>query len=433
MYLIYSGALALLLLLTSPYWIWQAVRHGKYWAGFSERMGNVPARLRATRVDENCIWVHAVSVGEVIALTPLVRSMSTKLGTRWRIVVSTTTMTGQDLARKAFGEENVFYVPLDFAFALRPFFERLSPRAVILAETEFWPNMLRLAHEKNANVAVVNARISDRSFPRYRAFRGLLRKALRNIDLFLAQSDADRERLIVIGADSARVQVSGNLKFEAPAAKTSGLVTQLRSAISGPVLVCGSTVAGEEELLLPALWRIFAGSASATVILAPRHPERFPAVTELLQSSGLNFTKRSGWRGEPLAGKILLLDSIGELAAVYELATAAFVGGSLVPRGGHNILEPARFGKPIFVGPYTQNFRDIIAIFSQADAVRVIDSTKVTDELASVFGEKWRAMGERGRAVFMAQSGALQRTLDGLEVLLWMPSTIKARYQQVEK
>ena len=433
MYLIYSITLALLMLATLPYWIWQGLRHRKYRTGLSERMGSVPARLRRTEAGENCIWVHAVSVGEVIAVTPLVRAMTAKLGAGWRVVVSTTTMTGQHLARKAFGEENVFYLPLDFVAALRPFFESLQPRALFLAETEFWPNMLRLAHERNAKIAVVNARISDRSFPRYKAFRRLFTKWLKNIDLFLAQSEIDADRLVAIGAEPARVQVSGNLKFEAPPPKTSNLVTQLRGAINGPVLVCGSTVETEEEILLPAFRRIFQESASATVILAPRHPERFGVVMQLLQSNGVKHVRRSEWHGEAVAGKVFLLDSIGELADVYELATAAFVGGSLVPRGGHNILEPARYGKPVFVGPYTQNFRDIIAIFLKANAICVIDPTNSVDELASAFEEERRAMGERGRGVFQAQSGALQRTLDALEVLLWMPSSIKQRYEQVQK
>jgi 3-deoxy-D-manno-octulosonic-acid transferase len=430
MYLLYSAALALALLITSPYWLWQALRHGKYRAGFRERIGSVPARLRTTAATENCIWVHAVSVGEVMAVTPLIQALKERLGSGWRIAVSTTTLTGQTLARQRFGEENVFYLPLDFAFALRPFFTLLRPKALILAETEFWPNMLRLAHEQKARVAVVNARISDRSLPRYGSFRGPLTYVLRNIDLFLAQTATDRDRLLAIGADAGRVQVSGNLKFEAPAPKQSEIVAKLRSALSDHVLVCGSTVEGEEEILLPAFKKILADHPQATIILAPRHPERFPAVAELLSSSGLTFRKRSEWRDEPLSGSILLLDSIGELAAIYELASAAFVGGSLVPRGGHNILEPARFGLPIFVGPHTQNFRDIIQIFRVANAVHTIDPDNIV-ELATCFDPQWKPMGQRAREVLTANSGALQRTLDALEVLLWMPSTIKQRYQKV--
>ena len=430
MYLLYSAALALSLLVTSPYWIWQALRHGKYRAGFAERTGNVPVRLRSTAPDENCIWIHAVSVGEVMAISPLVDALRQKFGSGWRIAVSTTTLTGQQLARQRFGEENVFYLPLDFAYALRPYFRRLRPRALILAETEFWPNLLRLAHAKKARVAVVNARISDRSLPRYRSARSLMRPILRNVDLLLAQSPTDKERLIAIGAEAGRVQVSGNLKFEAAPIHQSALISQLRRVIAGPVFVCGSTVEGEEELLLPTFSKIMAENPRASIILAPRHPERFSQVSELLRSKGLDFRKRSQWQGEPLAGSVLLLDSIGELAALYELATAAFVGGSLVPRGGHNILEPAQFGVPIFVGPHTQNFRDIIFIFQQADAIHVLDPARAVEQLSTVFDPKWQAMGERGREVFRSQSGALTRTLDALEVLLWMPSTIQQRYQQ---
>ena len=431
MYFLYSAALAVALVVSLPYWFWQALRKGKYRAGFSERMGNVPARLRATAAGENCIWIHAVSVGEVMAITPLAQALTAKLGAGWRVVVSTTTMTGQQLARQRFGEENVFYLPLDFAFALRPFFSVLRPKALILAETEFWPNILRIAHEEKVRVAVVNARISDRSFPRYKRFRGLLARVLRNVDLFLAQTAADRDRLVAIGADAGRVQVPGNLKFEAAVVKDTKLVGELSGGIGGPVLVCGSTVEGEEELLVPAFRRVLAANPSATIILAPRHPERFAVVAELLKQSGVTFWRRSEWRGGPVGGGVLLLDSIGELASVYELATAAFVGGSLVPRGGHNILEPARFGKPILVGPYTQNFRDIISIFEKADAVKVIATENAVEELSSAFDSRWKAMGERGREVLREQSGALQRTLDALEVLLWMPSSIKPRYEKV--
>ena len=431
MYLFYSAALALALVVTSPYWMWQALRYGKYRAGFAERMGSVPARLRPTRPEENCIWIHAVSVGEVMAISPLVEGLRQRLGAGWRIAVSTTTLTGQQLARQRFGDENVFYLPLDFAFALRPYFSQLRPRAVILAETEFWPNFLRMSHGSQARVAVVNARISDRSMPRYKTFRTLMRPVLSNVDLFLAQSAADSKRLIGIGAEAARIQVSGNLKFEAPTIKQSDLVKQLRSVVTGPVLVCGSTVDGEEALLLPAFCKLLAENPTATIVLAPRHPERFSAAAELLRSNALNLHKRSAWQGQPLAGSIFLLDSIGELAAIYELATAAFVGGSLVPRGGHNILEPAQFGKPIFVGPYTQNFRDIISIFQHADALCVLDPANPAKYLSTVFDPKWQPMGERAREVFRSQSGALQRTLAALEVLLWMPSTIKQRYQQV--
>jgi 3-deoxy-D-manno-octulosonic-acid transferase len=324
---------------------------------------------------------------------------------------------------------------MDFAFALRPYFRLLRPRLVILAETEFWPNFLRLAKSTGAKVSVVNARISDSSFPRYRQFRSLLRSVLRNVDIFLAQSEADRDRLVAIGADPGRVQVSGNLKFDITAPKESKLTGQLRAAISPatPVIMCGSTVEGEEALLLDAFRRVFDTNPQAVMILAPRHPDRFAGVAQMLSTSGLPFIQRSTWNGGPIESGVLLLDSIGELASVYALATAVFVGGSLVPSGGHNILEPAQFGKPIFVGPHTENFRDIINIFKRENGVHVLDRNTLNSGFASILDPKWQAMGERALQVFRSQAGATQRTLDALEVLMWMPSTIKRQYDQVQR
>jgi 3-deoxy-D-manno-octulosonic-acid transferase len=436
MYFIYSAGLASALLVTLPYWLVKALSQGKYRAGLAERLGAVPARLRPTKPDENCIWVHAVSVGEVLAVSGIINALRSRLGEKgWRIAISTTTLTGQKLAQEKFGEENVFYFPLDFGFALRPYFRLLRPRLVVLAETEFWPNFLRLAKKSGARVAVVNARISDRSFPRYRRFANLLRHVLRSVDVFLAQSEQDKTRLIAIGANSGRVQVSGNLKFEISVSQQSELVKQLRVTLPAavPVIVCGSTVEGEEPMLLEAFKGVLEKTPQALLILAPRHPERFASVTASISQSGLRCWKRSEWKNEALSGGVFLLDSIGELASIYAIAFAAFVGGSLVPRGGHNILEPAQFGRPIFVGPYTENFRDIINIFKDADAVHVLDPQKLSSEFASMLDPQWQAMGERGLQVFRAHSGATQKTLDALEVLMWMPSTIKKRYEQVQR
>lgn len=433
MYILYSAALAMALAIASPYWLWQALRHGKYRAGFRERLGRVPQRLRGTRPDENCIWIHAVSLGEVMAISDLARELIARFGPGWRIVISTTTLTGQKLARQRFGDDNVFYLPLDFALFLRPFFRFLRPRALLLAETEFWPNLLQVAVQQKVRMAVVNARISDRSFPRYFRLRTLLSKAIRPVDMFLAQSEADRERLVRIGAPANRVQISGNLKFEVSSPKASELVSALKAAIpvATPVFVAGSTVEGEEPLVLDGFRSLLRSHPQAVMILAPRHPERFSSVADTLRQSQLPYIKRSEWKAQPLQGGVLLLDTIGELASLYELATAAFVGGSLVPAGGHNILEPARFGKPVFVGPHTQNFRDIISIFQRADAVHVLDVNHPDAEFATFFDDKWRAMGQRALQVLNANSGALQKTVDALEVLLWMPSTIKDRYQKV--
>ena len=360
MYLLYSALLAVALLCATPYWLYQMFRHGKYRHGLSERLGFPPRRIPPST--KPSIWVHAVSVGEVLALSEVIRQLRTDFP-HHRVVVSTTTDTGQNLAKTRFGAENVFYFPFDFKICVTPYFKALRPELVVIAETEFWPNFLRAAKQHRAQIAVVNARISDRSFPGYRRWRAVLSRILSSVDIFLAQTAEDARRLKEIGAPEDRVFVAGNLKFDVPAPAASPIVSQLRSAFhssAGPTIVCGSTVAGEEPLLLAAFKDVLARYPGSVMLLAPRHPERFDEVNNLLQQSGLPFHKRSTWNGEQLSGGVLVIDSIGELASLYALADIAFVGGSLVPRGGHSILEPAQHGVAILTGPHTENFRDII-------------------------------------------------------------------------
>ena len=285
MYFIYSVLLAAALLVGLPYWLWQMLRHGKYRTALRERLGSVPARL-IQPTERESIWLHAVSVGEVLAVNRLVEELRRQFP-QYRVVVSTTTDTGQSLARSRFGEENVFYFPLDFSSAIRPYLQALRPKLVVIAETEFWPNFLRLARRSGARIAVVNARISDRSLSGYRRWRWFLRKVLAHVDLFLSQSEEDRRRLIDIGAAPLKVQVAGNLKYDAPAPAAATIVANLRNAFlegnAGPILVCGSTVEDEEPLLLRAFTNVLASYPRAVMILAPRHPERFDVVSHLLQ------------------------------------------------------------------------------------------------------------------------------------------------------
>jgi 3-deoxy-D-manno-octulosonic-acid transferase len=422
----YSAALVVGMLVTLPYWLLQMVRHGKYHKALSERLGRLPSRLNLPRDNEPVIWVHAVSVGEVVAVTGLVEELQLRFP-QHRIFVSTTTDTGQALARKRFGDSNVFYFPMDFAFAIRPFMRALHPQIIVIAETEFWPNFLRLAHDFDARIAVVNARISDRSWPNYRRFRKLLRRWLRKVDLFLAQTPEDAIRLQDIGGIPERVRVSGNLKFDIPAPPRPPIVDRLRESIAqsnaGPILVCGSTVESEEPLLLRAFENLRVQHSCAVMILAPRHPERFQAVAGLLAQMSLQFWRRSIWNGEPLNGGVLLLDTIGELAALYAIADVAFVGGSLVPRGGHNIIEPAQYGVATVVGNHTENFRDIVSLFQSHDAVRIAGPA----ELPLVFmelladDEKRRALGRRAAETMRSQTGATARTADELQRLLIRP------------
>jgi 3-deoxy-D-manno-octulosonic-acid transferase len=422
MYLIYSALLAAGLLVSLPYWLLQRLRHGKYRAGLSERWGRIPQRL-VMQPARPVIWIHAVSVGEVLAISGLVVEF-TKRFSQYRAVVSTTTDTGQKLARNRFGAENVFYFPLDFAFAIRPYLRCLQPELVVIAETEFWPNFLRLSHASGARIAIVNARISDRSWPGYRRFRRLLTGVLRQVDLFLAQTKEDAHRLEESGVPADRVRVTGNLKFDVPAPAAPAIVASLRSAFqqsaTGPVIVCGSTVDGEEPLLLQAFMNVLASHPRAVMILAPRHPERFAEVAQLLEKLGVRFWRRSLWNGAPIVGGVLLIDRIGELAALYALADVAFVGGSLVPRGGHNIIEPALQGVAIVVGTHTENFRDIVSLFQSRDAIRVVDPADLPlafMELISNPAERI-ALGRRAAETLQAQMGATQRTMQALEQLL---------------
>jgi 3-deoxy-D-manno-octulosonic-acid transferase len=423
MHLVYSALLALVLVLGLPWWVIQMMRNGRYRAGLSERFGNVPLRI-LREPDKPVIWVHAVSVGEVLAISGLLHRLRAH-NPRHRIVLSTTTSTGQRLARERFGEENVFYFPLDFAFAIRPYLKALRPELVVIAETEFWPNFLRLAHGSGAKVVIVNARISDRSLPRYRRFRPLLSRILRNVDQYLTQSELDRGRLVGIGAPPERVVVAGNLKFDIMPAKVTPFLGQLqvsiRQASALPVIVCGSTVEGEEPIIIEAFRRVLKWHPNALLILAPRHPERWEQVADLIRASGLPWWRRSQWQtDDPVSSGIFLLDSIGELAAIYRVATLAFVGGSLVPRGGHNILEPAHYAIPIMVGPYTENFRDIVSLFTTAGAVDVADSEHFADELLHLLEHEQRRalLGRHAAEVVRSNCGATERTVETLSGFL---------------
>ena len=423
-YFLYSLVLGVGLLASLPYWLYQILRHGKYRRGLAERMGGVPARLMIGAGEtKRVIWVHAVSVGEVFAVSGLVEQMRRNFP-QHRVVVSTTTDTGQELARKRFGADSVFYFPMDLPFAIRPYLRALQPELVVLAETELWPNFLNLAHGGGARIAVVNARISDRSWPSYRRFRWALRKMLRQVDLFLAQTAADSARLQSIGAEAARVQVTGNLKFDVSVPAPSPIVENLRKSLAaeaaGPVLVCGSTVEDEEPPLLKAFENLRVAHPRAVMILAPRHPERFDDVAILIQQMGIQSLRRSQWQGESLGGTVLLVDTIGELAALYGLADVAFVGGSLVPRGGHNIIEPAQHGVAIVTGNHTENFRDIVALFRAHDAVRIVTVAELPLTLMQLLADdsERRTLGDRARETMRSQAGATQRTLAALQTLV---------------
>jgi 3-deoxy-D-manno-octulosonic-acid transferase len=429
----YNLALIVALVAGAPWWLWRMATTHKYREGLFERLGRIRRRLVSTSApagERPLIWLHAVSVGEVLAVTRLVRTLESALpGTL--IVVSTTTRTGQALARERFESNRVFYCPLDLPWAVRAYLNALQPRMLILAETEFWPNLLHGCFSRGIPVVVVNARISNRSWPRYQRLRRLWRPLLSRLSRVLAQSQIDADRLLALGCLPDRVSVTGNLKFDVRAAQESEATRLLKSMAAGlRVVVAGSTLEGEESALADAWPRLLAADSELVLVLAPRHPERFSVVAALLEKSGLPWCKRSDWYSEPSAaaratralrpGEIVLLDTIGELASVYSLASVAFVGGSLVPAGGHNPLEPAQFAVPIVMGPHYANFVAIVESLRSHDAMRIA----AKEDLASILIELLRdrvaagAMGARAKEVFDRQAGATDRCVAAIRELL---------------
>ena len=421
---LYSALLVATLVLGAPYWIVRMATSGRYRAGLAGRLGRVPDELRAAVAGRNVIWLHAVSVGEVMAATQLIRELRAALP-GWVIAVSTTTATGQRLARERLPESPVFYLPLDFVFVIQRYLRVLHPKTLVLMESELWPNLIDRCARGGIPIAVVNARISDRSLPRYLRLRRLWRPLLEKISLYLAQSQENADRLIRIGAPADRVHAIGNLKYDVRTAKANALTESLCANLptDGPVVVCGSTLEGEERMLLDAWPTVLAAEPRAVMVLAPRHPDRFAAVETLIAERGFSTQKASEFGQHPvsvLPGSVFLLDTIGDLASIYSLGTLAFVGGSLIPSGGHNPLEPAQFGVPVLVGPSFQNFREIVDAMQSSDAIRIVPAEALAATIVDMLRHTSEAqsMGERGRAVFEAQSGATPRTIEALLKLL---------------
>jgi 3-deoxy-D-manno-octulosonic-acid transferase len=437
----YNVALLTALVLSAPWWLWKMATTHKYREGMLERLGRVRPGLgkqaQAVRTlpdgaierERPVVWVHAVSVGEVLAVTRLVQELESELPGHF-IAVSTTTRTGQALARERFGADRVFYCPLDLPWAVKAHLNALQPKLFILAETEFWPNLLSGCFRRGIPVAVVNARISDRSWPRYLKLRRLWRPFLSRLSCVLAQSETDAKRLKAVGCNPQAVSVAGNLKFDVRAAVEADATRQLKEWAAGlRFLVAGSTLEGEEEALLEAWPQLLAADPQLVMVLAPRHPERFAGVAALLEKSGFRWGRRSGRQAQQealspalVAGQIVLLDTIGELASVYSLAAVAFVGGSLVPAGGHNPLEPAQFGIPIVMGPHYANFRAITEDLLAHQGMRIADGQSLAAVLCDLLShtEEARNMGNRARTVFDQKSGATRHCVDALRALLSM-------------
>lgn len=426
MYFLYSCVTSVALVVLSPWLAWQAWRHGKYAHHLSERLGSLPADLNAG--GRASLWLHAVSVGEVLAARALIPGLRARYPDL-AVFVSTTTRTGRDVAsRQLDGIDGLFYFPLDFACSVRRVLARIRPQLVMIVETEIWPRLLRECRVQRIPVALINARVSDRSFPRYRAARAVIGPVLHDFRLLCAQSARSAERLGAMGAPADRIVVTGSLKFDALdwTLLTRGAAHPVLRVFGGigsrPVLLAASTLRGEDALVLDAFMQLRMTQPDALLILVPRHPERFDEVTALAQQRDVRVARRSALvPGGPVSADVVVLDSMGELAALFSLATVVFVGGSLVPAGGHNILEPALFGKPVIVGPSMSNFAEIAALFLDADAVvQVPDGPGLTRVVLELFKAPDRrdALGSRARALLEQHRGAGDRTLDAIARVL---------------
>jgi 3-deoxy-D-manno-octulosonic-acid transferase len=379
-----------------------------------------------------------VSVGETLASLSLVKALRGRFP-HHRLVVSTTTATGQSVARSRVGEADGFcYFPFDWKFCVRRALKVIKPQIVILMESELWPNFLGECRNRGIQVVVANGRISDRSFARSLKFGFFVRRLYSLITRFLMQSQLDAERAVELGAPSGRVSVSGNLKYdigeavESPkVAWTAALLDQIFALSSAPLVVAGSTSDGEEEIILDAFGRITGRDHGQRprLLIAPRHPERFDEVAKLLDRSPLTYTRRSACGrpddDEPRRSDVILLDTIGELAALYRFASVVFVGGSLVPKGGHNILEPALYARPVIVGPYTENFRQITDEFLRRNALIQLRGTgqlaeELRDTLIRLLGDRASAqrLGANARRAVEENRGATARTVAAVAELI---------------
>jgi 3-deoxy-D-manno-octulosonic-acid transferase len=414
MYGVYSAALGLFLIASLPALLARWVRRGyggTLWPRWSRFEEGLPAEPRC--------WIHAVSVGEAAAAVPLVHAIRR----RWpelSIVVSTVTPTGaRVVTRELDGVATHRYFPLDFPGPVRRALSAVQPLFFIGLETELWPNFLRALGRRGIPSMIANGRISDRSFRRYRLVRPFLARVLSDVTVFAMQSAEDARRIMALGAPAARVIVTGNLKADArpqPAANpewTTRLGLERRS-----LWIAGSTHRGEEALIVDAYLELKTRFPNLTLLLAPRHPERAAEVERLCRSHGVSVVRRSALPSGGIGEAVIILDTVGELAALYTLAEVVFVGGSLVPSGGHNMLEPAQRSKPILFGPHTENFRESAALLlSAGGAIVVKDALDLVREIEKLREEPalGRQMGEAARAAVASRQGALDTTLALIE------------------
>jgi 3-deoxy-D-manno-octulosonic-acid transferase len=437
MYFLYSLLLTVGFIALLPKFAIDALRTRKYVTGLNQRLGKLPA---LPSQDRPVIWIHCVSVGETEAARPLIRSLLEKFPSH-QLVVSTTTVTGQKVARSAFGREAaaVFYFPIDWAWTVRRVLRVLRPAAVLIMETEIWPHLLRECSTRSIPVALINGRISQTSFRRYRWIASFIGRVLNDLTIALMQSEQDAARIRELGLPDKRILMTGNLKFDSSEATNEDVTVSLRARFAideaRPLILAGSTHGPEESILIEAFKQLKSHRfpLGIRLLIAPRHPERFGEVSTLLQKSGLTWARRSDPEKTTDPGcDVILLDTVGELRAAYPLADVAFVGGSLAPYGGHNVLEPASLGVPVITGAHTQNFAAITRALLDENAIVQLpnlEAAPAANELATVLGQllseeaRRREIGQRAQAVCNQNRGATERTIRVIESLLAAPAT----------
>jgi 3-deoxy-D-manno-octulosonic-acid transferase len=419
MYLAYSLLLSLGLLVLIPHFLFQALAHGKYITGLRQRLGSVPP-VNGKPV----IWLHCVSVGETQAARPLAKRLQQQFP-HHALVVSTITRTGQNLAHDVFRTQaaSIFYFPFDWRWTARRALTAINPDAVLIMETELWPNFLRECKARQIPVALVNGRISRQSFRRYKLITFFIRRVLASLSIAVMQSDMDAERLGTLGMPKERLFTAGNLKFDAEVAggltgKTEEIRARFGLDTGAPLILAASTHSNEEEIILESIKQL----GKVRLMIAPRHPERFKEVAALIQQSGLSWAKRTNAPDpEDRNATVILLDTIGELPATYELAHIVFVGGSIVDKGGHNVLEPAASGVPVVTGAHTHNFQAIVELMHEANAIvqlPPLEGCNAGDEVAHAFTKlladaaERAELGSRARQLVTDNQGAADRTIN---------------------
>ena len=422
LYLVYDILLILAVPLLVPFYLLRYLRRGKLRRGVGERLGFLSREKELLFAGRDTIWVHAVSVGETMAARPLLKALKSRYPAH-AIVLSTVTETGQGIGESIRDVDLCIYFPFDLSLSVKRMLKTVRPSLIVVVETEIWPNFLRIARRLDIPVVLANGRISDKSFVGYRRFSRVFRSVLPNFSALCMQTDEDARRIVAIGAPSSRVSVTKNLKYDLPARIASDetrseLRINYRIPPHMPVITAGSTHQGEEESLLTAYQALIAEGRDIFLVLAPRHPERAWEVSALLEGMGISCVRRSALEVGPVAfrgGEVLLVDCVGELMGIYSFSDIVFVGGSLVPVGGHNLLEPASVGVPVLFGPHMNNFREIASkILSSKAGIQVSQVAQLPKSIRALLDDPAaRAeMGANGARLLMENRGATERHME---------------------